>query len=265
MYLRIIYFVALVLLLSSCKDNGKPADAVPEENEAAKKMLQGIWLNEDDDEVSMKIKGDTIFYADSTMQAVCFAVINDSLVVKGYNEMRYPIIKQTEHVFQFRNANGDIVKLVKSDDNGDDYAFKRQQTVTLNQRQLIKRDTVVCTERYKFHIYVQVNPSTYKVIRTAYNQDGVQVDNVYYDNIINVCVYNGGNRLFSSDFHKQDFKRYIPSDYLAQSVLSDIILDKVSNDGVELCASVCVPDSPTSYIVRLTVSPEGKLRMKREE
>lgn len=254
-----------MLFLSSCKDDKKDTVAEEEENTKAKSMLQGIWLDDEDGEVTAKIKGDTIFYADSTMTPVAFAVIGDSLVLKGYNEVRYAIVKQTSNLFQFKNTTGDIVKLVKSNDSNDSYFFDNVKPIELNQNQLIKRDSVVFVGDNKYHVYTQVNPSTFKVISTSINDDGVQVDNVYYDNIINVCVYNGGNRIFSSDIHKQDLKKYVPQDYLAQAVLSDIVLDKVSPNGIEMLASVCKPNSPTSYIVRMSISPTGKLTLSRDQ
>ena len=91
------------------------------------------------------------------------------------------------------------------------------------------------------------------------------VENVYYDNIINVCVYKGAQRLFSADVHKQDFRKYVPDSYLQQSVLSDIEIDGVAREGVEMTASVCVPDSPTSYKIKMFISKDGKLTMKVQE
>lgn len=258
--------LSVALILASCKKDAAKVDVpVVEEDKEAKAMLQGIWVNDDDGTVAIKVKGDTVIYADSTDAPVAFAIINDSLVMRGYNERRYAIVKQSEHVFQFINANGEIVKLVKSENEADNYAFEGHTTMTFNQNQLIKRDSVVFAGSHKYHYYVQVNPSTYKVVCTSYNDDGVQVDNVYYDNIINLCVYEGSQRIFSSDIHRQDFKKYVPADYLQQAVLSDVTLDRTTNQGnLEFLASVCSPNAYTSYAVRLTVTPEGKLMMKGE-
>lgn len=49
-------------------------------------MLQGIWLNDDDeDDVAFRVKGDTIYYPDSTSQPVYFYIAGDTLVMKGAN------------------------------------------------------------------------------------------------------------------------------------------------------------------------------------
>lgn len=247
-------------LLFSCKGGGK-GDVRGEENAEAKRMLQGVWIGEDD-AVMMRVKGDSITYADSTMATVAFAIVGDSLVMHGYRDTQYAIVKQTPHLFVFRNQTGDVVRLVKSDNRDDNAVFDNRPKPALNQRRLIKRDTIVTAGERRYHVYTQVNPSTYKVVRTTLNQDGVQVDNVYYDNIINICVYDGARRLFSRDIRKQDFKRHVPGDYLAQSVLSDITVTAADTRGVSLEASVCVPDSYTSYIIDLNVSPAGHLSMK---
>lgn len=253
-------FLVSLLALSSCKGESKVEAMEEVENAEAKAMLQGIWNNTDLDEVTLKVSGDTIIYADSTLAPVRFAIIEDSLVLRGYNETRYAIIKQTPTVFQFCNHEGDVIRLAKSTNPDDNYIFEnRKPVVQINQNQLIKRDSVVTGGDRKYHVYIQVNPSTYKVIQSSLSQDGLQVDNVYYDNIINVCVYNGAQRLYSSDIHKADFKRFIPDNVLRQCVLSDIVIDKVTDAGVELLAYICEPDSPESYVVRMIVSHSGKL------
>ena len=193
----ILYFCIILAALLSC--TGKTSDAAPPaEDTVAKQMLQGVWMSEDE-VVTMRVAGDTISYSDSTMAPAYFAVVRDSLVIRGATEARYEILKQTEHIFEFRNHAGDIVKLLKSDNPDDAKAFTKHAAPPLNQNRLIKRDTVAIVADRKYHVYVQVNPSTYKVIRSTYNQEGIMVDNIYYDNIINVCVYDGGTRLFSRD------------------------------------------------------------------
>lgn len=259
---KILFFIVAGLLVVSCHETGKGDTADSKENKEAKALLQGIWLSGDDGEVTMMVKGDSIVYADSMLAPVYFAIIGDTLVLRGNREARYAITRQTENLFNFKNHDGDAVHLCKSDNPDDRYVFEGRKPVVLNQRQLIRRDSIVGSGDEKYHVYTQVNPSTYKVARSSYNEDGMLVENIYYDNIVNVCVYKGAQRLFSSDFHKQDFKKYVPQSYLQQAVLSDIYIDGATSDGVELTASVCVPDSPTSYRIKMLVSKDGKLTMR---
>lgn len=252
--------LCLLVLVFACGRASKDIEQ-PQEDTAAKKMLQGVWVNEDEQYVAFRAKGDTIYYPDPTNLPVCFQIINDTLVLHGANVVKYAIIRQTANLFVFVNQNGDEVRLVKSGEKDDANLFTQQKTEPLNQNTLIKRDTVVSFQSDRYHCYVQVNPTTYKVIKTTINDEGVQVDNVYYDNIVNLNVYQGASKLFSSDFRKQQFAKVLPSEVLEQCVLSDLVFSRVGSDGVTYAAVLLIPDSPTSYRVLLTVSPSGKLTM----
>ena len=114
----------------------------------------------------------------------------------------------------------------------------------------------------RYRCYIQVNPTTYKVIKATYNDEGVEVDNVYHDNIVNLTVYSGANRLFSHDFRKNDFNKFVPQDFLMQAILSDLTLYGVDKSGVHFNALLAMPDSPSYYVVEVSVSPTGKLKMQ---
>lgn len=257
-----IMFLGCLLGLTCCGHKAAAPEEV-KEDAAAKKLLQGIWLNDDEeDDVAFRVKGDTIYYPDSTSQPVYFYIAGDTLVMKGANVVKYPILKQAAHLFEFKVQNGDVVKLVKTDDKSYLQQFVREHTVALNQNMLIKRDTVVTDGEEKFHLYVQVNPTTYKVFKSSYNDDGVEVDNVYYDNIINLNVFRGANKVFSRDFHKQDFKHQVPASFLEQAILSDLVYDHVDKQGVHYLAVLAMPDSSTSYQVEVVISTNGHMSMK---
>ena len=93
---NILLCASLLAAMVSCgqKSAGKDSAEVKEDT-AAKKMLQGIWLDGDDeDDVVFRVKGDTIYYPDSTSQPVYFYIAGDTLVMKGANTTKYPIVKQ---------------------------------------------------------------------------------------------------------------------------------------------------------------------------
>lgn len=235
----------------------------PEEDAHAKELLQGIWLNEDDEDVAFRVKGDTIYYPDSTSQPVYFYIYSDTLVMRGVNDVKYPIVKQAAHLFEFKSQSGDIIKLVKTSDKTYQKAFAQEKTVALNQNTLIKRDTVVTFAEDKYHLYVQVNPTSYKVFKSSFNDDGVQVDNVYYDNIINLNIFHGANRVFSRDFTKKDFDKKVPASFLQQAILSDLIYDGIDKNGIRYLAVLAMPDSSLSYQVKITVSFSGHLNIEK--
>ncbi len=252
--------LGFLMLLAGC--GGKAVKTVAsEEDTAAKKTLQGIWLNDDGDDVAFYVNGDTIYYPDSTSQPTCFYVQSDTLVMRGGNEVKYPIVKLVDHLLMFKNQNGDVVRLEKTDDKSYMRQFDHERLVALNQNTVIRRDSVVSFGEERYHLYVQVSPTTYKVYKTTYNDDGVEVDNVYYDNIVNINVYHGGEKLFSRDFHKKDFAGEVPASFLAQAVLSDIVFGRIDGGGIHYMAVLAMPDSSLSYQVEVIISFAGKLKV----
>lgn len=251
--------VGLVLFFVACGQRGNDRkEEVVQENLEAKKNLQGIWLDDDGDDVAFRIKGDSVFFPDSTSMPAYFRVEKDSFVVVGGNTVKYHIVKQTPHLFVFVNQNGERVKLVKTDDESYLDLFAPKTFLAVNQNRIVKRDTVLYHGAEKYHCYVQVNPTTYKVVKSTFNDDGVEVGNVYYDNIVNLGVFNGARRLFSSDFRKQDFQKNIPSDILRQLVLSYITFNQANEEGMHFYAVLVIPETSISYIVELVVTYDGK-------
>ena len=261
---NILLLACFLLGVAACGQKSEKKQPEIKEDTAAKKLLQGIWLDGDDeDDVAFRVKGDTIYYPDSTSRPVYFYIVGDTLVMKGANTSKYPIVNQAAHIFQFKVQNGDIVKLVKTDDQSYLQQFSHEQPVTLNQNTLVKRDTVVNAGNEKLHLYVQVNPTTFKVYKSSYNDDGVEVDNVYHDNIVNVNIYQGSRKIFGRDFRKEDFKGQVPHELLKQSILSDIVFRKVDADGVHYKVVLAMPDSSMSYQVEIIISLEGKMTIKK--
>ncbi len=248
------------IILYGCKDK-QPQSASQQEDVQAKQMLQGIWINEENQSVAFQVKGDTIFYPDSTIQPVYFQIFKDTFVLHGPNDVKYPILRQTRHLLKFRNQNDEEVTLTLSSDAEDVTLFPTKHPKPLNQNQLIKRDTVVVHEGERYHCYVQVNPTTYKVAKTSYNDEGVEVYNFYYDNIVNLHIFHGNRKLFSKDFHKNDFSSFVPLEFLEQSVFSDLIFKAVDNNGFHYVASLVIPDSMSSFEVEIIVSFSGKSRI----
>lgn len=258
--LTLITFGCLLAVVG-CGKKSAPGPTI-EENKKAKEMLQGIWLNDDADDVAFRVKGDTIYYPDSTSSPMYFYIYSDTLVMRGANEVKYPIVKQAAHLFEFKNQGGDIIKLVKTSDKSYLDAFQQADHVTVNQNQLIKRDTVVAVGNDKYHLYVQINPTSYKVYKSSFNDDGVQIDNVYFDNIINLNIFHGSTKLFGRDFHKSDFIQKVPQEFLKQSILSDMYYLRADEAGMHFQAILAIPDSNMSFQVEVIISQHGKMSMK---
>ena len=248
----------LAVAIIGCRQKGDGSEKV-EENRAAKNLLQGIWLNEDEEDVAFRVKGDSVYFPDSTSVPAYFRIERDSFVLAGANVMRYKIVKQTAHIFTFVNQNGERVKLIKTSDNSYASMFSKKPPVPVNQNRLLKSDTVVFYGNEKYHSYVQVNPTTYKVVKATVNDDGMEVGNIYYDNIIHLGVFKGAEKLFSCDFHKKEFSHEVPAQFLQQAVFSDLTFFSVDSNGFHYFAVLAIPDTSISYMVEVIVGFNGKM------
>ena len=255
---KILSFILGIFLVLGCNSrNNKTSEAA--ENLVAKKNLQGIWLDDEDEDVVFRIKGDTVYFPDSTSMPVYFRIEKDSFIIVGGNTISYHIVKQTPHLFIFVNQNGEKVKLCKTSDKSYLDMFAAKTVSTINQNKVVKRDTVFFNNDDKYHCYVQVNPTTYKVAKSSFNEDGVEVDNVYYDNIVNLNVYKGANKLYSSDMRKESFKNEVPSQFLRQAVFSDMTFDKADSEGIHFFAVLAIPETSISFYVETVVTYDGKV------
>lgn len=252
---------AAALLTVACGSKTEPqkeAAQEPKESKEAKALLQGIWVDEDTEEISFRAVGDTIFYPDTISQPAYFKVVNDSLVLSSVGA-RYAIVKQSAHVFWFRNQNDDVVKLVKSDDPAHVLAFVHEKPKVLSYTEVVKTDSVVNYDGSRYHWYLAINPTSYKVHATSYSGDGVEVDNIYYDNIMHISLFKGAQQLFSTDFKKQLYESKIPSSFLKQSILSNMEFSRVDAQGFHFVATVCIPDGASCYKVENVISFDGQL------
>ena len=255
---RLGIVVVAVLLFVGC--SGKQEKAVEEDREA-KALMQGVWVDAETEDVSFRVEGDTIFYADSTSMPAYFRIVDDSLVLSSGTS--YAIERQTPHIFSFRNQNGDVVTLNKLDDVEADSLFVHDMTPSvMTYTHQVKTDSVVSYNGARYHWYIAINPTRYKVVRRTYNDDGMEVENVYYDNIMHISIYNGAQRLYSSDFRKQQFAHLVPVKFLDEAVLANMEYVKADAAGLHFNATLCIPDGASCYLVETVISYKGEMTMK---
>lgn len=245
---------AVLMLLVGCGQRNGHADELSESSEA-KALLQGVWIDEETENVVFKLQGDSVYYADSTSMPAYFKVVGDTLYVGTSG--RYHIEKHTEHVLWFKSQDGELVKLNKDDDNKEE--FVRPQTQILTLTEVLKKDTVVFWEGERYHLYIAVNPTKYKVSRHTLNEDGLDVENIYYDNIIHLSIFQGSQQLYSSDLRKQHYEKLVPAQFFANSVVNDMDYYKTDAQGFHLNLSLCTPGDATCYLIEHVVSFKGKL------
>lgn len=255
--LTVFTFVMLCVACGS-KERAAGSSFVDDDDREAKALLQGVWQDEETEEVSFWVKGDTIYYPDPTSQPTPFAIVGDQLVLVS-PDARYHIEKQTEHVFWFKNQSGDVIRLVKSDESLPNELVRGEHQRIMTYTEVVKHDSVVVFNNNRYHWYLAINPTKYKVHTTAYNDDGVEVDNVYYDNIMHVSLFSGANKFFSRDFRKQDYASMVPEQFLRQSVLANMEFASIDERGFRFVATICIPDGATCYKAENLIGFDGKL------
>jgi hypothetical protein len=258
--LHLLLTLCCMLLTAACSNSNGNATGQKTESLQAKAQLQGIWVDEETEEVTFRAKGDTIYYPDSVSQPAYFMIADDSLYIGNYH---YPIIKQATHLFWFRNQAGDLVKLIKSDDPNDVLDFTdRQPQILTALKEAVKTDSVVFLNGERYHWYIAVNPTKYRVSVSTFNDDGVSVENIYYDNIIHISVFKGAKRIFSNDFKKQMFTSHVPESFIGQAILGNMTFDRIDAQGLHFNATLCIPDAASCYMVSNGISFDGKLSME---
>lgn len=260
---RIIALFLTILLLAGCRQQqqGNAENGAGKESKEAKTLLQGVWMDMENEEVAFRAIGDTIYFPDSTSMPAYFRIVGDSLLLGAQH---YPIVKQTPHLFSFLNQNGDTVKLSKCD-NPDDLQSLEEETPTqpkpITMDRVVKTDSVVMYGAQRYHWYIAVTPTRYKVVKTTYNDDGVGVENSYYDNNIHISIFQGTRRLFGRDFRKAMYDSQVPASFLEQAILGAMQFDHVDAQGFHFNATLCIPDGASCYLVETLIPFEGEVTM----
>jgi signal peptidase I len=233
-----------------------------EESREAKALLQGTWIDRETEGVLFRLKGDTVYYADSTSMPAYFKVVGDTLYI-GKNAS-YHIEKHTDHLLWFKNQNGELMKLEKVDEEElQDVAEAPQPKTTIQTlTEVLKRDTVVFKDGQRYHCYIAINPTHYKVLFHTVNEDGLGVDEVFYDNIVNISIFKGTSQIFKSDIHKQDYRKLVNGEFLGKAILNDMNFINVDSEGFHFTASLCLPNGASSYLVDNIISEKGDIHLK---
>ncbi len=247
-----------MVVLVGCRQNN--SSTLPDDKEA-KAMLQGVWVDEESGDVTFRVKGDTIYFSDATSMPTYFRIYEDSLYLASGTA--YGIVKQTEHLFWFKNQNSDLLKLQKGDDN--DVELEHGSPSVLTYTHQVKVDSVVTYNNTRYHWYIAINPTKYKVTKRTFNDDGLEVENVYYDNIMNVSVFQGAHKIYSSDFRKQQYSDFVPASFLDEAIFANMTFSHIDAAGLHFNATLCIPDGATCYMVESTISYTGAMSMKLVE
>lgn len=248
--------IILVLALVSC--GGKKEDqGTDEADRAAVEMLQGVWLDDNTEMPILKVKGDSMYLASQVNAPFRFGVSGDTLISYGAEKTAYRIQKLGEHVLQFYTSMGDLMSLHKAETDTIPFGYEVEEAAP--EPQVIQKDSVFMYEGNRYRGYAYINPSTKKVIRPGITDEGLKVDNVFYDNVIHICVYQGTRRLYSKDITKEMFAGSVPDNFLRGAILSDMDFMGVDVKGYHYRATICIPDGSSCYYVDLLIDREDNL------
>jgi len=256
---RIGSLLICIVLFASCSEHPKEKKQVEKEDLKSKELLQGIWIDDMTETPLLQFKGDTLYYINESIHPVAFKIINDSLKTYGQQVSSYHIKKQGEYVFWFQSSTGEILQLSKAEDSVDSLLSIEQEHSKEQSKEVIEKDRIVYFNNTRYRGYVYINPTSIKVVQPDLTEEGLEVENIYYDNIIHICVYEGKNRLFGRDMKKTDFESLIPSDYYERAILSDMEFVGVNTKGYQYQANLCIPNSASCYLVNISINTDGDI------
>ncbi|WP_300729311.1 DUF4738 domain-containing protein [uncultured Bacteroides sp.] len=251
-----IAYLTLAFLMFACgvKNEGREK----EENLEAVQLLQGIWLDDNTEMPVLKVVGDSMYLASQVNAPFRFSISGDTLISHGMEQTAYLIKKLEDHVFQFYTSVGDLMTLHKAESDTIAFGYEEPEVVT-PENEVIKKDSVFMYQGKRFRGYVYINPSTRKVIRPSVTEEGLEVDNIYYDNVIHICVYQGTQKMYSKDVTKDMFVGVVPDGFLQASILSDMDFLGVDGKGYKYRATVCMPEGTSCYYVDILISKDGEV------
>ena len=254
----IVCLTLLLLSLTACT-TGNSRD---NEDLDAKRLLQGVWMNDEEGSPAFYVQGDSIFYPDSISQPVAFWIYQDSLYLQGSHINRYQITKQAEFLFKFINESGEEVKLVKSNDKSLLPLFSQYRSTALNQFDSFDTDTVAHDGGVDYTCHIHVEPTTERVVKASFNSEGIEVDNVYLDHAVSLLVQKNQQKMLGQTFLKKDFESLVPEELFSKSILRDIVYSHSDTAAVYFDAIIGIPDASTGYVVELKVTKDGKITKK---
>ena len=153
---------------------------------------------------------------------------------------------------------GDILQLSKAE-HLQDSLWIHNLTPEKTTEEVISKDKVVYYNNQRFRGYVYINPTDIKIHQLEITEEGLEIENVYYDNIIHICVYEGKNKLFGRDMKKQDFELLIPKEYYQRAILSDMDFAGVNAKGYQYHATLCIPNSASCYLINISINMDGDI------
>lgn len=257
MNLKLIFGLMVVLLAACTNAPTKITQEKRTTDPNVKSQLQGVWLDRNTESPVLKFDGDSLLFASKSDVLMPYLVADDTLFVCGVRTVPYQILERTEHSLSIKTPMGDEVSLYK-DEQGAITIEQPAYAATAPISSVIKKDKVIMCGNTRYHGYVTINPTSIKVVRPGVTEDGFNVDNVYYDNIIHICVYKGKEEMCGKDIKRAMFEGVVPSEFLSVSILEDMSFQGVKDNRFLFRAVLRVPDGP-SYYSQVLIDTDNKV------
>lgn len=259
--------LALVMCaLEACqhpKETNEQA-AAPEDLQA-KATLQGIWVDDGGEALQFRADGDSLYYPGRESRPLYFKFVGGQLMICGADTIAYKVDCLEQDRFWYHSITGELIKLHRSEYELDSLEFLDvlREPVALYDS-VVKKDSVILFDQHRYHGYVYINPSTMRVFKTSYNENGMKIEQAFYDNVVHICVYEGQTSLYAKDFTKKDFESVIEPDFLYSAVLGDMDFIDVDERGFWYEASLCIPNEPSCYQVFILITHEGEMSVLKD-
>ena len=88
---------------------------------------------------------------------------------------------------------------------------------------------------------------------------------VFVDNTITLRLTQGNQQIFNKTFTKQSFSSLVSGEFMKQAILEGMVFDKTTTQGFVYAVSVSYPQTDLYIPVSLTITPDGKMSMVKEE
>ena len=132
---------------------------------------------------------------------------------------------------------------MRSDDKGMVKEFYQYRPYALNIFRTIDRDTIGEGKGLNYTCKIHIEPTSDRIIKSTYNNEGIEVDNMYLDNEARLKVTLGSEEIYSHSFRKQEFSAYVPEDFMSKSIIRDILYSHADTSAVFFDAIIGIPDA----------------------
>ena len=88
---------------------------------------------------------------------------------------------------------------------------------------------------------------------------------VFVDNTITLRLTRGNEIIFNKSFTKHSFSSLISADFMKRAILEGMVFDKTTTQGFVYAVSVSYPQTDLYIPISVTITPDGKMSMVKEE